>query len=148
MENKIDNKRYLAYNMVEHMFIYKLGGTNMNPHNDEMCEVHCIQEELVRNIEKNMLPDDFLCDLADFFKVFGDTTRIKIIYVLSQGEMCVCDIAAVLGISQSAVSHQLRVLRQARLVKYRKEGKIAFYSLDDDHVLQIFKQGIEHLNHR
>lgn len=120
----------------------------MNPHNDEICEVHCIHGEMVRKIEENMLPDDVLFDLADFFKVFGDTTRIKIIYVLSQGEMCVCDIAAILRISQSAVSHQLRVLRQTRLVKYRKEGKIAFYSLDDDHVLQIFNQGIEHLNHR
>ncbi len=130
------------------MCTYKSGGTHMNPHNDEICEVHCIHGEMVRKIEENMLPDDVLFDLADFFKVFGDTTRIKIIYVLSQGEMCVCDIAAILRISQSAVSHQLRVLRQTRLVKYRKEGKIAFYSLDDDHVLQIFNQGIEHLNHR
>ncbi|MGM0379544.1 MAG: ArsR/SmtB family transcription factor [Bacillota bacterium] len=95
-----------------------------------------------------MLKDEEFFDLADFFKVFGDSTRIKIIFVLLKSEMCVCDIASTLDMSQSAISHQLRVLRNNRLVKYRKEGKTVYYSLDDAHVEKIFDQGYEHLNHK
>jgi len=90
--------------------------------------------------------EETLYDLADLFKVFGDTTRIKILCTLLQEEMCVCDIAALLDMSQSAISHQLRVLKQARLVKYRKEGKVVYYSLDDDHVKEIFDKGLLHVN--
>ena len=89
--------------------------------------------------------DEKLYDLADLFKVFGDTTRIKIIYALFEEEMCVCDIADLLNMTQSAISHQLRVLKQARLVKFRKEGKIVYYSLDDNHVNQIFNCGLCHI---
>jgi len=85
--------------------------------------------------------------LSEIFKVLGDPTRIKIIYALSKYEMCVCDIADALGMSQSAISHQLRLLRNLKLVKYRREGKSAIYSLDDDHILQLFNQGMEHVKH-
>lgn len=87
-----------------------------------------------------------LYDVAELFKVFGDTTRIKIICALFEAEMCVCDIAQLLGMTQSAISHQLRVLKQARLVKYRRDGKIVYYSLDDEHVKYIFNQGLAHIN--
>ena len=95
-----------------------------------------------------MPKDENLYDLAEFFKVFGDTTRIKILYVLFQAELCVCDIAALLGMTQSAISHQLRVLKQARLVKYRKDGKVVYYSLDDEHVQTIFNMGFAHIVER
>ncbi|AFV11662.1 ArsR-like transcriptional regulator [Thermacetogenium phaeum DSM 12270] len=95
------------------------------------------------------MPDDeCLFDLAELFKVFGDTTRVKILFALFKAEMCVCDLATLLRMSQSAVSHQLRVLKQARLVKCRKEGKMVYYSLDDEHVKQIFDQGMAHITHR
>ena len=92
-----------------------------------------------------MPPDEILYDLAELFKVFGDSTRVKILYALFEAELCVCDIAQVLGMSISAISHQLRVLKQARLVKYRREGKTVFYSLSDDHVRSIIDQGIGHV---
>ena len=87
-----------------------------------------------------------LYDLAELFKVFGDSTRIKILYALFEAELCVCDISRLLGLTQSAVSHQLRVLKNSRLVKFRKEGKTVFYSLADDHVRKIIAQGMEHVN--
>ena len=92
-----------------------------------------------------MPEDEKLYDLAELFKVFGDTTRIKIIYALFEEEMCVCDIADLLNMTQSAISHQLRVLKQARLVKFRKEGKVVYYSLDDNHINQIFNCGLCHI---
>lgn len=101
----------------------------------------------VEDILKDVPSDEMLFDLSDFFKVFGDSTRIKIIYVLQKSEMCVCDIAEILSMSQSAISHQLRVLRNSKLVKYRKEGKTVFYSLDDEHVENIIEQGFLHITH-
>ena len=95
-----------------------------------------------------MPPEEKLYDLADLFKVFGDSTRIKIICALFESEMCVCDIAYLLNMSQSAISHQLRVLKQARLVKRRREGKVVFYSLDDKHIERIFDQGLMHIDER
>ena len=92
-----------------------------------------------------MLQEDELYDLAELFKVFGDSTRIKILYALSERELCVCDISELIGVSQTAISHQLRVLKGAKLVKYRREGKNVFYSLDDDHVRSIINQGMEHV---
>ncbi|HIW58173.1 MAG TPA: metalloregulator ArsR/SmtB family transcription factor [Firmicutes bacterium] len=93
------------------------------------------------------MPDDeTLYDLAELFKIFGDATRVKILCALFTNEMCVCDMAALLGVTQSAVSHQLRALKQARLVKFRKEGKVVYYSLADDHVKTIFDQGLTHIN--
>ncbi|GAE86941.1 ArsR/SmtB family transcription factor [Acetivibrio straminisolvens] len=111
----------------------------------DSCECSVIHEDVVNMVKKNMPKEEHLYDLAELFKVFGDTTRIKILYALFASEMCVCDIAALINMSQSAVSHQLRVLKQARLVKYRKEGKVVYYSLDDEHIKQIFDQGYMHI---
>ena len=99
-------------------------------------------------IRERMPPEEALYDLADFFKVFGDSTRIKILYALVATEMCVQDLADLLNMNQSAISHQLRILKQAHVVKYRKEGRFALYSLDDDHVTQIVAQGMSHLSER
>ena len=101
--------------------------------------------EVIEKISVNMPDEGTLCDLAEFFKVFGDSTRIKILYVLSQSEMCVCDIATLLQMGQSAISHQLRVLKQMRLVNFRRDGKTMFYSLSDDHIQTILAQGMEHI---
>jgi len=111
----------------------------------DSCECNVIHEDIVNKVKKNMPKEEHLYDLAELFKVFGDTTRIKILYALFASEMCVCDIAALINMTQSAVSHQLRVLKQARLVKYRKEGKVVYYSLEDDHIKQIFDQGYMHI---
>jgi ArsR family transcriptional regulator len=92
-----------------------------------------------------MPPEEALFNLAEFIKVFGDTTRIRILYALFQSEMCVCDIAHLLGMTQSAISHQLRVLKGAKLVRNRKEGRVVYYSLDDDHIKAIFDQGYQHI---
>jgi len=94
-----------------------------------------------------MLAEDSVMKIAEIFKILGDPTRIKVLDVLSKRELCVCDLAATLQMGQSAISHQLRILRGARLVKYRREGKEAWYSLDDEHVLTLFQQGLEHINH-
>lgn len=109
------------------------------------CDCAIIHEDVVNKVKENMPPEENLYDLAELFKVFGDSTRIRILYALSASPMCVCDIAALLNMSQSAISHQLRILKQARLVKYKKEGKVVYYSLDDDHVNQIFAHGLEHV---
>ena len=100
----------------------------------------------IDKINENLPDEDTLCDLCDLFRIFGDTTRIKILYVLFESEMCVNDIATVLGMTVSAISHQLRVLYQARLVRYRREGKTIFYSLSDDHVRTIIGQGLDHIS--
>ncbi|MBZ4646992.1 MAG: ArsR family transcriptional regulator, lead/cadmium/zinc/bismuth-responsive transcriptional [Petroclostridium sp.] len=114
----------------------------------ENCDCNVIHQDVVNAVKEKMPDEENLYDLAELFKVFGDTTRIKILYALFTSEMCVCDIAAVLGMTQSAISHQLRVLKHARLVKYRKEGKVVYYSLDDDHIKQIFDQGLNHINEK
>ena len=92
-----------------------------------------------------MPKDELIYDLAEFFNVFADSTRMKIIYALMEKELCVCDIAKIVGTTQSAISHQLRVLKQSKLVKFRKEGKEVYYSLDDDHIIEIVKKGREHI---
>ena len=109
------------------------------------CEFIHVHEEIVGKVEKAMPNEQQLIDLSEFFKVFGDSTRIKILYVLSQSEMCVCDIAKLMEVTQSAVSHQLRVLKNSKLVKFRREGKTVYYSLADDHVIHILAQGMEHI---
>ncbi len=117
----------------------------MNQPEAECCEVTQVHEGAVQKVNADMPPEELLYDLAELFKVFGDSTRIKILYALFESELCVCDIAQVLGMTQTAVSHQLRVLKTNKLVKFRKEGKNVFYSLDDDHVRRIIDQGMEHL---
>ena len=110
------------------------------------CEFMHIHEEIVDKVEKVMPDEQQLLDLSEFFKVFGDSTRIKILYVLSQSEMCVCDIATLLQVGQSAISHQLRVLKQMRLVTFRRDGKTVFYKLADSHIQTILAQGMEHIS--
>ena len=109
------------------------------------CEFMHVHEQIVDRVEKVMPDEQQLLDLSEFFKVFGDSTRIKILYVLSQSEMCVCDIATLLQMGQSAISHQLRVLKGSRLVKFRREGKTVFYALADGHVRRIIAQGMDHI---
>ena len=103
------------------------------------------REEMIMKTKEELPDEDTLNDLAELFKVFGDSTRIKILYVLFESEMCVCDIAQLLNLSTSAISHQLRVLKQSQLVKFRREGKTVFYSLADSHVSSILAQGMEHV---
>ena len=109
------------------------------------CDYMHVHEEIVAQVNETMPDEEILYDLAELFKIFGDSTRIKILYVLFEAEMCVCDIAQLLGMTQSAISHQLRSLKQSRLVKARREGKTVFYSLADSHVRTILDQGMEHV---
>lgn len=112
----------------------------------ECCDSIHIHTQTINEVQGNMPDETVLMDLADLFKVFGDATRIKILYVLLQSEMCVCDLAEVLGMTQSAISHQLRVLKQMKLVKNRRDGKTVFYSLADGHIQTILNQGMEHIS--
>lgn len=123
-------------------------GTEAKKHGDiEVCNCTEIHKDCVFCVKDNMLKDETFTELSELFKVFGDYTRLKIIYALLRTELCVCDIAEVLGMSQSSISHQLRVLKSARLVKFRKEGKVVYYSLDDEHVGSIFNAGLSHAEH-
>lgn len=112
----------------------------------ERCDLTFVHKDIVKKVNDEMPEEEILYDLAEFYKVFGDTTRIKILYILLKSELCVCDISQVLGVSQSAVSHQLRMLKQMKLVKYRREGKSVFYSLSDHHIELILRQGLEHIS--
>lgn len=112
----------------------------------EYCDYLHIHSDSVAKVKKKMPDTNKLIELADLFKVFGDTTRIRILYVLFQSEMCVCDLAQILEMTQSAISHQLKVLKQMKLVRSRREGKTVFYSLADGHVDAIMNQGMEHIN--
>ena len=114
-------------------------------YNVECCEFMHAHDEIVERVQKEMPGEDTLYDLTELFRIFGDSTRIRILYVLFEAEMCVCDIAQLLNMNQSAISHQLRVLKQSQLVKFRREGKTVFYSLADGHVRTILSQGMEHL---
>jgi len=109
------------------------------------CQKFLVHTSVVENVRKTTPPENKLLSMADIFKVLGDSTRMKIIYALFISEMCVCDISTVIGTTQSAVSHQLKVLRQARLVKFRREGKTVFYSLNDEHVKRLIELAKEHI---
>ncbi len=109
------------------------------------CDEKIVNKTVVKSVREDMPEIEKLYDLAELYKVFGDCTRIRILYALFESEMCVCDIAELLGMTTSAISHQLRTLSRARLVKYRREGKSVFYSLADDHVRTIIYQGMEHI---
>lgn len=115
------------------------------PEEKSGCEYLCAQADTMEQLTASMPPDETLYDLAELFKVFGDTTRVKILYALFEAELCVGDMAQLLGLTQTAVSHQLRVLKNSKLVRFRREGKIIFYSLADDHVRRIIDQGMEHV---
>lgn len=114
-------------------------------HDVECCEVCETHEELLKKVHAEMPDEDELYDLAELFKMFGDSTRIRILYVLFEAEVCVCDLAEALNMTQSAISHQLRLLKQSKLVTSRREGKQVFYSLADGHVRTIIAQGREHI---
>lgn len=111
----------------------------------ERCDEFCTHDEIIHQVQPDLPEEEKLYDLAELFKIFGDSTRIRILYVLFEAEMCVCDIAEVLNMTQSAISHQLRLLKQAKLVKNRREGKTVFYALADEHVRTIINQGMEHI---
>ena len=111
---------------------------------NDTCDVFCINKEAVENVRSHMLDRQLVADTAEIFKVLGDPTRMRLLYALAQRELCVCDLSAVLGMTQSAISHQLRVLRSARLVRYRKAGKIVYYTLAGAHVLQFIDVGVNH----
>lgn len=114
-------------------------------HQIECCEDREVHEDLLRIVKEEMPSENELYDLAELFKVFGDSTRIRILFVLFEAEVCVCDLAEALNMTQSAISHQLKILKQSKLVKNRREGKSVFYSLADGHVRTIIAQGIEHI---
>ena len=113
---------------------------------EELCESNEIHEDLLKIVDETLPEETELYDLAELFKVFGDSTRIRILFVLFEAEVCVCDLAKALNMTQSAISHQLRILKQNKLVKSRREGKSIFYSLADDHVRTIINQGREQIS--
>ena len=116
--------------------------------NEFICDCNIIHEEVVKDTLSKMADDDLFNKLAEFFNILGDTTRAKILFALDQNEMCVCDIANVLGMSKSSISHQLGTLRRMGIVKCRKSGKEVFYMLDDEHVQKVFEIGAEHIEHK
>ena len=117
--------------------------------NEFICDCNAIHQEVVESTKKQMLNDeDLFNNLAEFFKILGDTTRVKILSALDKNEMCVCDIANVLSMSKSSISHQLGTLRRMNIVKCRKQGKEVYYTMDDDHVQKLFELGIEHIEHK
>ena len=122
--------------------------THMHANNKDAelrCEETCVHEDLLKIVSEKLPDEDELYDLAELFKVFGDSTRIRILFVLFEAEVCVCDLAEALNMTQSAVSHQLKILKQSKLVKSRRDGKSIFYSLADEHVVSIIAQGLEHV---
>ena len=114
-------------------------------YNVDCCDFIHVHEDVVEQVRQRMPGEDALYDLTELFRIFGDSTRVRILYVLLESEMCVCDLAMLLGMTQSAISHQLRALKNARLVRSRREGKTVFYALADDHVKTILDQGLEHV---
>ena len=125
----------------------EVGGVNLSK-NEFVCDCNVIHKDVVERTTNMMLDDDLFYKIADFYKILGDTTRTKILFALDQGEMCVCDIANVLSMSKSSISHQLSTLRRSGIVRCRKDGKEVYYMLDDDHVKKVIEIGIEHIEHR
>ncbi len=116
--------------------------------NEFVCDCNMIHEEMVQDTLSKMPEPKLLCNLAKLFKIMGDDTRCKMLFALLQNEMCVCDLANVLSMTKSSISHQLSKMRDAGIVKYRKEGKTVYYSLDDNHISEIFEVGIKHISHK
>ena len=116
--------------------------------NEFICDCNVIHQDLVENTRKQMGDEDLLNKMTEFFKILGDTTRVKILYALDKNELCVCDIANVLNMSKSSISHQLGTLRRSGIVKCKKVGKEVFYTLDDNHVQEVFEVATEHIKHR
>ena len=137
------NKHSTIIVIVERIFNY--GGIMFK--NDYSCDCNIIHQDKVNNVIESMPSDKTFLHLADLFKLIGDTTRCRILFTLDKNEMCVCDIANVLDMTKSAVSHQLAVLRKSNIVKCRRSGKEVYYTLDDDHINKLFEIGLEHINH-
>ena len=116
--------------------------------NEFTCDCNIIHEDIVKQTLKNMPKQELFTQLAEFFKIIGDPTRTKILFALDQNEMCVCDIANVLNMTKSSISHQLATLRKSGIVKSRREGKEVYYTLDDEHIKQVFEIAIEHIEHK
>lgn len=114
----------------------------------DACETSILHEDLIRDARERLVDDSTAVGLAETFQALSDPNRVRLISALIDGELCVCDLAALLGMTQSAVSHQLRLLRNLRLVKFRKEGRVVFYALDDEHIRDLFQRGLEHYQHR
>ena len=121
------------------------GGEIMGDNKLESCKCTIIHKDVVEKVKESLPEEKILYDLADFFKAFSDSTRIKILHALFKEELCVCDLAALLDMSQSAISHQLRVLKNSRLVSFRRDGKVIYYSLADEHIKHIFDAGFKHI---
>ena len=131
--------------MNKYSYVHIKDVIDIDKFNDEKCEVTLIHEDNVKKAINELPDDELIADLSDMFKIFGDQTRVKILMALENGELCVCDIAAVMNMSQSAISHQLRVLKQSNIVKTRRQGKVVYYSISDDHVKEIFDIAIVHV---
>ncbi|BFL75643.1 ArsR/SmtB family transcription factor [Finegoldia magna] len=131
--------------MNKYSYVHIKDVIDIDKFNDEKCEVTLIHEDNVKKAVNELPDDELIADLSDMFKIFGDQTRMKILMALESGELCVCDIAAVMDMSQSAISHQLRVLKQSNIVKTRRQGKVVYYSISDDHVKEIFDIAIVHV---
>ena len=116
--------------------------------NEFMCDCNIIHKDVVESTLKKMPKQNLFDNLAEFFKIIGDPTRTKILFALDQNEMCVCDIANVLGMTKSSISHQLATLKKSGIVKSRRDGKEVYYTLDDEHIKQVFEVGIEHIEHK
>lgn len=121
---------------------------NENTRDKLLCETHEINQLSLEEVKSKLANEEEIQALANIFKALSDPTRLKIIYILSKSSFCVCDIAELLNMTQSAISHQLRILRDLNLVKFKREGKLVIYSLDDDHVFKLFEQGLDHVRHR
>lgn len=124
--------------------MFKLSTHTTNVPRD-LCEVRYVNEKRVKAVQKAMISDAVASALAETFKVLSDPTRVKILFALSKAELCVCDLSALLGMNDPAVSHHLRLLKALKLVKYRREGRMAYYSLDDEHIEKLFQQGLKHV---
>ena len=131
--------------MNKYSYVHIKDVIDIDKFNDEKCEVTLIHEDNVKKAINELPDDELIADLSDMFKIFGDQTRVKILMALESGELCVCDIAAVMNMSQSAISHQLRVLKQSNIVKTRRQGKVVYYSMSDDHVKEIFDIAMVHV---
>lgn len=114
----------------------------------EMCDCNVIHENVVKDVKSKMLDNEFITEISTFFKILGDNTRVKILFALDHNEMCVCDIANVLNMTKSSISHQLSYLKDLNIVKSRKSGKEVYYSLDDEHVKEVFEVAISHIEHK
>ncbi len=137
--------KYVVCNIIIYNICDTMKNNYLENESDDICEVFDVHDDAVARVKEQMLSEEEYSDLSEFFKIFGNPTRLKIISLLSAEDLCVCDISEALGLNQTTVSNQLRVLRANNIVKYQKEGKMARYSLTDEHIEMIFKVGLEHI---